>query len=339
MLSRLIVQSQPMISMSLTGRPSFIRNQIARQFHRRDTMTRAQRIEQNYTSRQRQTLKEKVMTPAGPNAFAIGKGALLGGSALGLGALCFYGLGITNNSTNILNNSMAWPEYVRERIHDTYAYFGGSIAITAASAAAIFRTPALMNIFAQGSWISLIATIGLMMGSGMIARAIPYEEGFGIKQISWITHCSVMGAALAPLSFIGGGILLRALWYTAGVVGGLSVCAVCAPNDRFLFMGGPLAIGLGVVFASSLGSIFLSPSTALGAGLYSMSLYGGLLLFSAFLLYDTQRIIHKAETHPNSNYAVQKFDPINAAISIYMDTLNIFIRLVSILAGQGGSRR
>ncbi|XP_031633855.1 growth hormone-inducible transmembrane protein-like [Contarinia nasturtii] len=150
----------------------------------------------------------------------------------------------------------AWPEYVRERIHDTYAYFGGSIAR-----------------------------------------------------------------------------------YTAGVVGGLSVCAVCAPNDRFLFMGGPLAIGLGVVFASSLGSIFLSPSTALGAGLYSMSLYGGLLLFSAFLLYDTQRIIHKAETHPNSNYAVQKFDPINAAISIYMDTLNIFIRLVSILAGQGGSRR
>lgn len=86
--------------------------------------------------------------------------------------------------------------------------------------------------------------------------------------------------------------------------------AVCAPSDRFLYMGGPLAIGLGVVFAASLGSMFLPATTALGAGLYSMSLYGGLLLFSAFLLYDTQRIVHKAENHPN--YGVQKFDPINA---------------------------
>lgn len=94
------------------------------------------------------------------------------------------------------------------------------------------------------------------------------------------------------------------------MIGGLSTVAVCAPNDRFLYMGGPLAIGLGVVFASSLGSMFLPASTALGAGLYSMSLYGGLLLFSAFLLYDTQRIVHKAENHPA--YAMRKFDPINS---------------------------
>lgn len=37
------------------------------------------------------------------------------------------------------------------------------------------------------------------------------------------------------------------------MVGGLSTVAVCAPSDKFLTMGGPLAIGLGVVFVSSLG--------------------------------------------------------------------------------------
>jgi hypothetical protein len=36
-------------------------------------------------------------------------------------------------------------------------------------------------------------------------------------------------------------------------VGGLSAVAVCAPSERFLSIGGPLAIGLGVVFASSIG--------------------------------------------------------------------------------------
>lgn len=79
-------------------------------------------------------------------------------------------------------------------------------------------------------------------------------------------------------------------------------------------MGGPLAMGLGVVFASSIGSMFLPPTTALGAGLYSVSLYGGLLLFSAFLLYDTQRIVAQAErypTHPQL-YGVRAYDPINA---------------------------
>ena len=66
MLSRLIVQSQPMLSMALTGRTLQkmpIRNQIVRHFNRdgRDTMTRAERIAQ------RQTLKERIMAPAGPN--------------------------------------------------------------------------------------------------------------------------------------------------------------------------------------------------------------------------------------------------------------------------------
>ena len=85
----------------------------------------------------------------------------------------------------------------------------------------------------------------------------------------------------------------RAAWYTAGVVGGLTTIAVTAPSEKFLYMGGPLAMGFGVVFMSSIASAFLPPTTALGAGLYSIALYGGLVLFSGFLLYDTQKIIHK----------------------------------------------
>lgn len=79
-------------------------------------------------------------------------------------------------------------------------------------------------------------------------------------------------------------------------------------------MGGPLAMGLGVVFVSSIGSMFLPPTTALGAGLYSVALYGGLILFSGFLLHDTQRIIAQAERYTNTPemYGVRPYDPINA---------------------------
>ena len=84
---------------------------------------------------------------------------------------------------------------------------------------------------------------------------------------------------------------------------------MCAPSDKFLNMGGPLAMGLGVVFISSIGSAFLPPTTALGAGLYSVAMYGGLVLFGMFILYDTQKIIRRAETHPE--YGVTPYDPIN----------------------------
>lgn len=76
----------------------------------------------------------------------------------------------------------------------------------------------------------------------------------------------------------------------SGIIGGLSTVAVCAPSDKFLNWAGPLGIGLGGVLVASLGSAFLPASSSLAMPLYSISLYGGLLLFSAFLLYDTQKV-------------------------------------------------
>lgn len=156
----------------------------------------------------------------------------------------------------------------------------------------------------------MVVIFGAMIGSSMLAQSIPYKEGFGAKQIAWALHCGVVGAVIAPLCLLGGPLLARAAIYTAGIAGGLSTIAYCAPNDKFLYMGGPLAIGLGLVFAASIGSMFLAPTTAVGASLYSVSIYGGLILFSAFLLYDTQRIVRKAETH--SPYSMVPFDPVNA---------------------------
>ncbi|CRK89602.1 CLUMA_CG003237, isoform A [Clunio marinus] len=331
MLSRLVTANTIIHSSVLKSALQNVpRRQILRTFAEDAKFkTRAERINE------RMSLKERAMAPAGPNAFAIGKGALVGGSAIGLGALCFYGLGL-GSGTNTLHNSHLWPEFVKQRIRDTYMYFGASIAISAGSAYAVFRTPALLNLVSRSGWLAILATFAVMIGSGMVAQSIPYSPGFGAKQLAWMTHSAIIGAVVAPLCFVGGPIMLRAAWYTAGVVGGLSTIAVCAPSEKFLTLGGPLAMGLGAVFAASIASSFLPATTALGAGLYSISLYGGLLLFSGFLLYDTQKIIKRAENQPL--YGGQLFDPVNNSISIYLDTLNIFIRIVSILAG-GGSRR
>lgn len=112
--------------------------------------------------------------------------------------------------------------------------------------------------------------------------------------------------------------------------------AMCAPSEKFLNMGAPLGVGLGLVFASSLGSMFLPPTSVAGATLYSVAMYGGLVLFSMFLLYDTQKVVKRAEITPA--YGAQKYDPINSMLTIYMDTLNIFMRVATMLA-TGSNRK
>merc|ERR1711974_202160 len=74
--------------------------------------------------------------------------------------------------------------------------------------------------------IAMGVSIAAMIGSSMIARSIPYTPGVGAKQAAWLAHCAVVGAVIAPICLLGGPILTRAAWYTAGMVGGLSTVAV-----------------------------------------------------------------------------------------------------------------
>ncbi len=53
-------------------------------------------------------------------------------------------------------NVRVWPQYVRDRIHTTYAYFGSGLGITAASAMAAFRSPLLMRMMTRNSLMVFI---------------------------------------------------------------------------------------------------------------------------------------------------------------------------------------
>ncbi|XP_053163733.1 growth hormone-inducible transmembrane protein [Hemicordylus capensis] len=286
-------------------------------------------------------IKEAAFEPAMETALKVdqmGKWILAGGAVVGLGAVCYYGLGMSNE-IGAIEKAIIWPQYVKDRIRSTYMYFAGSVGLTALSAVAVSRSPALMGLMMRGSWLAIGATFAAMIGAGMLVRAIDYEHSPGPKHLAWMLYAGVMGAVVAPLTLLGGPLLIRAAWYTTGIVGGLSTVAMCAPSEKFLNMGAPLGVGFGLVFASSLGSMFFPPTSAFGAGLYSVAVYGGLVLFSLFLLYDTQKVIKRAETQPLYGTGIQKYDPINSCMGIYMDTLNIFIRVATMLGAGGGSRR
>ena len=74
----------------------------------------------------------------------MGRWFIAGGATVGLGDLCYYGLGMSNEIAAI-EKAVIRPQYVKDRIHSTYVYLAGSIGLTALSALAGSRTPALVN--------------------------------------------------------------------------------------------------------------------------------------------------------------------------------------------------
>ena len=100
-----------------------------------------------------------------------------------------------------------------------------------------------------------------------------------------------MALTMVPLiSFAGMPVVYDALFATGFTMAGLGLVAYNAPSEQFLQWGGALGMGLaGMIGLSLAGMIWpMSP------GLYNVWLYGGLLLFSLFVLYDTQKIIYHA---------------------------------------------
>lgn len=63
-------------------------------------------------------------------------------------------------------------------------------------------------------------------------------------------------------------------------------------------------------------------------------LYGGLALFGAMQLYDTQKVAEKARTQ-----TAAQFDPIADSLGLYMNTINIFVRFVQIFANSSNNNR
>ena len=146
-------------------------------------------------------------------------------------------------------------------------------------------------------WALLFLSMGTMIGTQFTS----YDQNWALKNMLFAGFISTMSLSLVPLIHMYAmPVIYDALIATGVTVGSLGFVAYNAPSEQFLNWGGPLALGLGGMLGVSLLSIVYPNSAAL----YNIYLYGGLFLFSAFLLYDTQKIMHRAKTD-------YKYDPIN----------------------------
>jgi len=169
--------------------------------------------------------------------------------------------------------------------------------------------------------IFLIGAFGLMFliernknSSLGVALLLAFTFFMGIMLSRLLGH--VMGFAN------GTQLIMLAFGGTAVVFGAMASVASTTKRDfshwqKFLF------IGVVILIVASLANIFLQlPALVLTVSVMAI------VIFSAFLLVDLQRVIRGGET----NY-------VSATLAIYLDVYNIFANLLMLLGIFGGDRR
>ena len=199
---------------------------------------------------------------------------------------------------------------VNEFIKQTYQLFAGSLLGGAVGA---YLGMGFMPAGGFGFWGVVILEFALLFG----VYALKDKPGINLAMLFAFTFVS--GLTISPLisAYVGrgmGGIVGEAFLLTSIAFGGLSIFAMNTKKD-FTTMSKMLFITLIIVVVAGLLNLFFhSPLLQLAIAVVSS------VLFSFFILYDTQNIIQ-------GNYST----PIEGAIALYLDFFNLFVSLLQIL--------
>jgi FtsH-binding integral membrane protein len=205
-------------------------------------------------------------------------------------------------------------------VRRTYGLVFVSIIVTAIGVVFGQSQPALMQAVIQHPFIVFIAMIAPLW------MAMAARQNVVRSLLFTFLFTFVSGLLLAPVLYFAErqspGITGQAGILTLSTFGVLSLYAVVSKRD-FSAWGSFFIVGLWVLIATSLLNLFV------GSALGSIWIAGAtVLVFSGLLVFDTWRIVRSGQYGPN--------DYVPAAVSIYLDLLNIFLAIIQLL---GGGRR
>eukprot|EP01029_Cantina_marsupialis_P006724 TRINITY_DN17426_c0_g1_i1.p2 TRINITY_DN17426_c0_g1~~TRINITY_DN17426_c0_g1_i1.p2 ORF type:complete len:232 (-),score=51.34 TRINITY_DN17426_c0_g1_i1:1100-1795(-) len=192
----------------------------------------------------------------------------------------------------------------------TYQLFAGSLLAATAGA---YVGLDMVSTIASWYWGLVILEFVLLFALYAVKNkpGINLAVLFGFTFLTGLTITPLLSTILQMPA--GASIVAQAFLMTSVAFGGISMFAMTTKKD-FSSMGKMLFIALIILIVGSISNIFFqSPLLQLGiAGV-------GALLFSAFILYDTQQIIKGGFQ-----------TPIEAAIALYLDFFNLFVSLLQI---------
>lgn len=190
-----------------------------------------------------------------------------------------------------------------------------------------------------GAWIGMKLNFSFFQGSPVIGFIAFLAIAFGFMfAIEKTKHSSIGVAVLLGFTFFMGLMLSRLVGAVLGLSNGASLIALAGGGTAVIFfgmsslaatikrdltgMGKALFVGMILLLVAAFANIFLQlPALTIALSVIAIG------IFSAFLLYDLNRIITGGET----NY-------ISATLAVYLSLYNIFANLLSLLGIFGGDR-
>jgi len=198
----------------------------------------------------------------------------------------------------------------------TYQLLGASMVAAAVGA---YLTMPYAHIVAQYKWFIFgFELFMLFVGLGM-TRNKPGLNLAALFLFTFVTGISLVPLLMRFMESGGGAVIGNAFLMTSVLFGALSLFAVNSKSD-YSSWGKPLFITLIVIIIASLVNYFLLHSPIM----HIVITAGVLLLFSLFTIYDTQNIANGAYD-----------SEVDAAISLYLDFLNMFTAILQLLGIMG----
>ncbi len=190
-----------------------------------------------------------------------------------------------------------------------------------------------------GAWLGLQVHFALFSGSPMIGFIAFMAIAFGFFYAIEKTKDSAIGVAvLLGFTFFmglmlsrmleqilhfsnGTSLIMTAFGGTAAIFAIMATVATTSKRD-FSGLSSWLFAGVLVILLAGVANIFLQ-MPLLQVVISAIAV----VIFSAYILFDVQRIINGGET----NY-------ISATLAIYLDLYNVFVHLLALLGIMGGER-
>lgn len=201
-------------------------------------------------------------------------------------------------------------------VRRTYLLVLGGVALTIVGVAFTMTQPALMALVARHPFISFLFTLAPLFMAQRSKDRYPANIGltllFTFTIGVWISPIMAFYATTQP------GVIGQAGLLTFSAFGVLTAYAWVSKRD-FSAWGSFFVVGLWVLIATSVLNMFFKNESA------SLWLSGmTVMIFSGLLIFDTWRI--------RNVYGPD--DYVDAAVSIYLDLLNMFLAILHLLGGR-----
>lgn len=203
-------------------------------------------------------------------------------------------------------------------VRRTYGLVLLGVLVTMMGAAFTMSQPAVLEQSLRHPFIAFLVFFGTLFLAQRTHRAFPQNI------ILTLLATFVAGVMIAPMLYVYDrmqpGIVGQAAGLTFLTFGALSLYATFSRRD-FSAWGGFFMIGVIVLLVTALMNWFFKNETAsLWIAGATVFVFGGLLVF------DTWRIVRSGQYGPD--------DYVPAAVSIYVDLLNIFLAILRLLGGR-----